>query len=289
MAKKEKTFKVPSVPTPLSRPSGQDEAAKTDVDELARRLRETKGVDQDVASLVAENWQTVLGSVAVVVLVILVTGYWKQTRQESIDRGAKQFEQVQNAYAAVVAGAADKQQTPSAEDAEAAQKENKNTGDNKSQLFKTFADNITLLEKSDSTYGDFGPLYRAAAEVENGDWDNAKKHLQSYGVDQPQESKKGEPINEKTLLTELAHLVYARLLLAEGKTPYADLRKRLENQIDAASFTSVEALLMLFRISSNAQELTAAQETARQLIAKRPELAETIKVELGNLGIGLES
>jgi hypothetical protein len=286
-------------PTPEADPSQKTTreeipAKASSYDELAGRLRDTKGVDQDIAVLLALNWQRVLWGLAIVLLVVWLVGFWKESREKAASQASKRFEDVQAAYSAIVGKQAKDVESETKGDGEKSGEQNsealKEDQSREEQIARTFVDNISLLKKQEGVYGELVPLYQAAEEIQHGKWDNAKQQLSQYGSEKYLEQLNpavSRPLTEQVFVSELAALIYLRLLIAEGNTDQAVIRAKLSKLVNAGKFVNVEALIMLFRISTGAQERLEAENAAKELASSRPDLAEMLKVELGNQGIGI--
>jgi hypothetical protein len=287
-------------PTPQADPSQKTSreeipAKASSYDELAERLRDTKGVDQDIGMLLALNWQRVLWGLAIVLLVVWLVGFWKESKEKAAGQASQRFEEVQTAYTALVSKQTKESESEKKADEVkggnengAAAKQQDQSRDE--QVTRTFMENISLLRKQEGVYGELVPLYQAAEEIQRGNWEEAKQQLSQYGSEKYLErldKKVSRPLTEEPFVSELAALIYLRLLIAEGITDPAVIRAKLNTLVSAGKFVNVEALIMLFRISAGPQERLEAENSAKELASSRPDLAEMLKVELGNQGIGI--
>ncbi|HQH28447.1 MAG TPA: hypothetical protein PLP17_13700 [Oligoflexia bacterium] len=261
-------------------------AKSSSLDELAGRLTETTGINQDTAMLLAVNWQRLLWGLVVVLLVVWLAGYWKESRERAQGKLAEDFQNLQDAYTALGVSepapdaARDKADTP----------EQANSAESKLRAFK---DNIERISHGAGTYRELGLLYRVADEVSRGEFESARVHLEPYRVEdylsrlKSQDAAKAKAVDADVLAAEMASLLYLRLLIGEGKAEPAQIRAKLQDLVAGARFVNVEALIMLFRVGADAASRKEAQEAARKLAAERSYLAETIKSELGAMGIRL--
>lgn len=265
------------------RPQGSPEEKAADLDELSDRLRSAKEGDEDIGEWIATNWQKLLGSLAVVLLVVYVYGRWQEAEGRKLGEAAQSFQEAQRAFGELTVD-----QAGTKPDKKADQEESQSPD----MQQKTFDDNLGLLMSSysDTRYGDFSPLYLAAAELKKGEFEAARNRLKKLGIDRFQGSgtARARSLNEDVFISELASLVYARLLIAEGKAPQAEIRQILGNLVSNARFANLEALIIMFRTSETPEHLDEAKEAAKKLSTSRPDLADTIKNELGNLGVSLE-
>lgn len=259
----------------------------SDYNELAQRLRDTKGVDQDIAMLVAMNWQRILWGLVVVLLIVWLVGFWRESKDKALSQASQRLEDVQSAYASLVSsGSKETQNKDKPEEAAAAAQADQ---EQREKSERTFADNISLLRKQEGVYGELAPLYEVAEEIQRGNWAAAKEQLAHYSPENYIErlNKASAALNEQTFVSELAALIYLRLLAAEGATDQAVLRSKLSKLAAAGRFVNVEAVIMLFRLSTDGAQRLEAENAAKELAASRPDLAETLKVELGNQGVAL--
>ena len=236
-----------STPTPKPRKSTDD------VDALADQLRAIEGVDDNLATFIAENWQRILGGIALGMLAIWLFGQYRQSEAKRAGEAAFHFAKLQ-------------------QDAS-------NETSNKAVVDS----NLKILDSSYSgnIYQGLGTLYKARAIAAEGKNEEARALLAEF-----RETTPGS--NRDKLLSELASLLDARILLRDQNSS-SEGKQALKALSKSASFVTVEALVTLLRISSNDQERSETVSLAEEIISNRPELSDLVTREFSNLGHSLSS
>lgn len=250
------------------------------IDELAERLRSTKGADEDIVTLLATNWQKIVGAFAVVLLLVWIINEAKMAKENKAGEASQRFQNVQTVFGELGAP----------KPAEATAKEEAKNGEESAKeeqsKEQTFQDNIKLIEKnySESIYSKMAPLYLAAADLDKGQLPQVRDILvKNYAADTiSNRLNSGEDVPGR-VVSELAAVLYGRLLIKEGRT--ADAQSYLEKLALNASVVNVEALVLLYRTAENEEQRKAAVKTARELQTKKPELADSVKQELAMAGV----
>ena len=250
------------------------------LDELSGRLRTAKGVDEDIATLLAANWQKLLGAVIVVCSIVWLVNEAKLARQGKAGDASQQFEKAQLTFGELYSpppAAAEKPKADAKEEAQA-----------KADQVRVLEDNLNLIEKNykESIYGRLAPLYAASHALDAGNPQEASETLhKSFNLENPAQAGTAGFDGEQ-MANELAGLVYARVLSKEQKTD--ELVPYLEKLALNGELVNVQALIMLAGAASTPEQKKAAADTARALSAKRPDLTEQIRSELGKYGVSLD-
>jgi len=242
-----------------SKNSGSERQSTSDLEELSERLRGTDGKHGDLSDIIANNWQKLLGSLAVVLLTVALIGEYRSAENRKIGEASLRFEDARSSL------------------------------DNPDILREKLR--VLTTGHSDSLYGKIAPLYAASADIQTKDFDKARERLAQFDlgiVNGTRSAVLDEEITPEEFVNELASLMYLRMLVAEKKTEKAKLAELIGNLVSGAKFVNLEALIMLFRLANTEEERKNAQAAATELVSSRPTLRETARVELGNLGIGLE-
>jgi len=267
------------------------EKKESDIDELSERLRTSPDAEEDIGEWLVANWQKLLGGLAVVLVAVYLVGKWQEVHATKLGEAAQGFARIQEAFTNAGNSEVVGPEVQGKGSEEEKTKDPENESDPALKVQARFEENLELLRSSysDTTYGKLAPLYQAAEEIRGKDYSKAKEILIKAGALRfvAEESRNGSLTKEK-LASELASLLYARLLIEEGKTEKEQIRGHLESLIQKANFVNIEALIVLLRFDDEPKAQERALEQVDKLKASRPDLGETLRVELGNLGVIVE-
>lgn len=219
------------------------------------KLARAEGVDHDLASALAQNWQRVLGGFLSVLLAVWVYGEYKSAKENRLAEASKRFAQVQETL------------------------EKLQEGEDKDKLVKLLADNVTALKTTfdGTSYSELADLYQAASLRSQDKYEEAEKSFRQ--LFQLPSSKE---LDRNDLIRELAGLGLARTLIDQQKTDDAQII--LSQLIKSSKVVNVEALIALARISEQPE---VVEGLAKELKNSRPELGEQVDKEMVPFGINL--
>lgn len=244
------------------------------VDELARRLREAENVDPDLATIVAENWQKVLGALVCMLLVIWVVEEYNSAQMKKVGEASDKFVLIQETYEAA--------EEPGELAAEGAEDKNAPT---------VVEQNVKALSASSDTpfYSKTAPLYMAKLAFEKGDFEKAKDILSSFNIERILNgtfSSNNTQLQSDTVANELAALLLCRVLISENKMDQA--RQYLTGLAKAGTVTSLEALIALYRIAETSDQKAQAIAVAQEVKTAKPQYLESMDREFSALGVSLD-
>lgn len=221
------------------------------------KLTRAKGVDHDMALVLADNWQRVLGSFLAVLLAVWVYGEYKSAKENKVSEASKRFQQVHETLVKLQAG-----------------------GEKPEQLAKLLTDNVTALKTTydGTSYSELAELYEASSLRAQGKFEEAEKSFTKlYQLPSSKE------LDRNDLIKELAGLGLARTLIDGQKEKEAETV--LSQLIKTSKVINVEALVAFARVSD---QHDLVEGLAIELKNSRPELAEQVDREMVNFGISLE-
>lgn len=264
-------------PTDRTRQGG-DRTSTSDQEQLAEHLRSIEGVDEDIAEVLANNWQRVLGALLLVLIGVWLVHEFREAKATRRAAAAERLSAVQQAYGSL------REQPAAPDEEEAADAAEQAGSETQPEAGKLFEENAELLVSTNdgTVYGDFALLYQAARLAREGNHQGARTLLEQFDLDVTEGSLK----DREVLTAEMASLLYARTLVAEGALEKA--RDYLESLTRERRLVAVEALLLLARLAENDPQLARAKELAGKLKTRRPELAEDVDRELAAIGISLK-
>ena len=233
------------------------------VDQLAERLREAENVDQDLATIVAENWQKVLGLLVCMLLAIWVVEEYKSAKQKKLGEASDKFVLIQESY--------------------------KSAAEDNATVIQQ---NVKALnaEAEAPFYGKTAPLYDAKLLFEKGEFEAAKNVLASFDIEPIIDGKfvaNEAKLSSAQISNELAVLLLSRILISEDSLDQA--RKYLIGLSKAGTVTSVEALIILYRIAETTEQKDAALAAVREVRTAKPQYGEALEREFRTLGVSLDT
>lgn len=256
----------------------EEKAAKgseVEYEELAARLLATEAVSEDIAVMLARNWQKVLTALLLVVLAVWIIGEARAAVEKRREEEAFRFSEAQRLFPSVIAGGAREEEKE--DDAEKAH--------------KSFEESLKMLNKgSGSTYAKSSALYLAQAALGRGERAQALEYLAQYPLAVPPYSRSADSptLDGDRVLAELSLLLRARILAGGEEQDLGKAREVLNMLVDNAALVNLEALLALLRLAPDIQALDQLEEKAQKLARNRPELGDLIEQELKRYGLRLE-
>lgn len=220
------------------------------VEELARRMVSIDGSDDDIARILANNWQNVLWALVLGAVVIVVFREFQATRQKKAGEIALRFSEVQGDYQKASEAKVNFEPPPA------------------------LVENLKLLSTSysDDIYGKFAKLYQAKLSTKMKKFDEAYEALRIFPVASLLSTQKAKSIKEveiNDLVVELAALETLRIALAEGKQQLPEIRRQLTGLAYGSRFVTVEALVALNRLADTQAEKDAVGKAANDVIQAR--------------------
>lgn len=255
--------------------SGRTPLRGSSIDELSARLGEIEGVNEDLATFLAHNWQRFLGALCVVLLAVVLYYQYRGTQAARMGEASSRFEDVTKQLSRVTEPAADVKP------------------EEKEKDIATLFEQVRALESAQrgNIYGQLAGLYAAEGYRAKGEFDKAEGELAKYDWKQFSDintAKKSSEVTKNSLTAELAAFLFVRIQLVKGEQNLTQARKVLKSIVLGGRFLNLEALIVLFRLSESPEQTAASVETARALLAARPELRESVDTQLGGLGINLD-
>ena len=252
----------------------------TSIEDLSTRLNALEGVNEDMATFLAHNWQRFFGALCVVLLGVVLYHQYQGTQDARHSESAQRFDEARRQFGRVVAPEAPAEGTDAVKDAESQS--------------ATLLEQLKLLESSqgDNFYGKVAGLYRAQTMIQQGHPAEAETALQDYkwkSFENIRTAKRTADVKDNALETELAALLEARALISKGdETETLKGRNLLVGLVLGGRFLNLEALLALYRISETPEHRKEADDRATELITARPELHEIIQSQLAGAGIAVK-
>lgn len=292
-----------------SKTPANDRQSTSDAEQLADHLRSIEGVDDDIAEVLANNWQRVLGALLLVLIAVVLVHQFRGAKATRQAGAAERLSATQRAYQGIInqpvdeapvdkapveqpesadPGAGDPETSdPEAGDPKAAAEQEVEKTDAASTQEQIFDENSGLLISTNqgTVYADFAVLYQATRALRAGDFAEARSKLEQYQVKPP--FPEGSISDRDVLISELASLLYARVQVAEGGDLSA-ARDYLKTLVSQRRLVALEALVMLIRLSNTDETLSESKALAKALQKRRPELADLVTRELNTMGITLD-
>lgn len=237
------------------------------IDELAERLRSAENVDPDLATIIADNWQKVLGVLACMLITIWVVEEFKSAERRQLGSASDTFIAIQDTFKKLGT---------------------EGTDDKKKELETVIHENSKVLASGDSFYSEVAPLYDARVALNEGDVAKTKKLLSGYQLEQLFEGKvssKDADVTSRSISRELAALLYVRAEVFAKELDSA--RKHLIGFSKSATVGTVEALTLLYRISDTSEQKAKAVAAAQAARTAKPEYGESLEREFRALGVNL--
>lgn len=245
----------------------------TPIGDLEKEFSKLSGDDENVAELLANNWQRVLGA-----LVLTLLGVWlyNEYQTASLTRkysASEYFTGVQSAYEELLALNA---KPPTAEE----------TGESVRDAFlekeRLLTENAKLLRSTskDSVYPELADLYEAKFLLSAEKRNEALKLLEPYLATAVSPKDRS---SQAAIAADLAGLLKARSDI--DIKALDDARSELLKIIKRGGIGSVEAVIALASISSTPEQRAELRSVAEATIATFPELAEAMKQEMNKAGL----
>lgn len=259
--------------TETDSPSGESEPkqerSNTSVADLEQGLRGLDNADQDIADLLANNWQRVLGVLALVLLAVWLYNQHNIATQNRQYSASESYVNIQAAYQSL------------AQQSSTADPKSEQTARNETLM----KENIKLLKASsqDSVLSNFAEIYDAQLLI------NQQKYTEADTLLKPL-IEKGISAQNKTsresIAGDLASVLSARALLLQGeKQSASDILYRI---LQNGGIASVEAAVILASIADSDSERSKLIDAAKNASASHSSLAEDIAQELEKFGISLK-
>ena len=242
----------------------EQERSNTSIADLEKGLRGLEDADEDLAELLANNWQRVLGLLALCLSGVWVFNQYKVATLKRQYSASESFANVQNAFEQL-----------GTSDAEEVLEKNKSLMSENIKHLKSSADDSVLTLIAD--------LYTAQQLIRTQKYSEADTALKPI-IEQG--AKQLDRTSHIAVVGELADLLLARSLILQSQPDAA--RKSLFNLLSQGGATSVEAAVVLASISTTADERKSLADAAKNASASHPVIAEDLKTELNKFGISLQ-
>lgn len=254
--------------------------------ELSDRLAKVeKSYDDDWSSFLEQNWQRILGALGVLLIGVFLFTEFQRT--QDVKSGE---------YSERVFAAADKLRelppiVPPTQGSSSSIDPAVTAANVKSRAIGVAALRSVSTDAETSPYGRIAQLYLAREALDVRNFDEALKLLAGFdtnlfdGMTVPQKVRK---VVVNQMVTELACLLKARVLLESGKQSPAKLREYLKELAYGADLVNAEALVLLIRTAGNDVERKATTEVIKKVVEQRPEIAEQVKPEAERFGLAIE-
>ncbi len=253
-------------------PDPQEPVQGEGFETLAERLQETEGISEDIADLIAKNWQKVAGGVCLLLLAVWLIGESRKTTEAKNQQIALYFSEAQSLF-----DVTDEKKT---EDEETSK--NANIISEKLKVVSTSASN--------EFYSKMASLYLAINEFRNGDVAAARERLEKFNIGRfastQQVAVSSAPIDEN-IVDEFAAYLYAKLIFSETPEDKEKAKSYLTGLAYNASLLNVEAIVALLRFSSEDEARAGVVVIAKDVTIGRPELAEQLTQVLSQFGLTL--
>ncbi|MCB0343476.1 MAG: tetratricopeptide repeat protein [Bdellovibrionales bacterium] len=250
-----------------------DRTSNEDINSLVEHLRSIEGVDSDIAVKIAENWQRLLGVMAMILLGVWLYGSY-QTRQVKKTEGVSNlFVEAQGAYRGLPQP-----------DTEAGEENIKQISSGLAKIDSS----VRLVTESypESIYAELGPIYKALAQAKAGEPQKAVEALRPYQAAAKSDGKYSAAagLSKKRFVDEFGAFVLAKILIeqTDGSKEGTELLTDLARN---SAVVAPEAVITLIRIAKTDAEINEALKTARSVMDSRPELAAVIARELQAQGL----
>ena len=299
MAKDSSQTKTNRNSEPQQSPAPQESPENQSVEELAGRLSEVEGINDDTAQFLAENWQRFVGILVLAVLAVWLIGQFRSAVETKAGEASSKFSEIQGKFSALdakVPAAIEEttsEETSSEETTEAIQEK----ASNKTAV----VDSAFVLEKnySSSSYAKFAPLYLAKLKINENKFAEARIELEALGALKALgQAITPAKLNDTILKSELASLLYGKSFLLEADSEADEAKKaELINQAKThmtklasnASVVQAEAVISILRTAKNNSEKQNATSLAEAVLERTPDLRDTLSREFSRLGINLDS
>jgi hypothetical protein len=247
--------------------------------ELAENLKGIEGVTEDAAEYLARNWQKAIGVLVLALLAVWVIGEYQNASRVKLGEASQRYSNAQAIFSKIFSSRGNSENKA----VEVSDKEPEADED-----VAVLRENLSLLEEeSHATYSKLAELYLAATEFVFGDKKAAANKLNQLISSNAQTSEKvltSSEAGEVNFAEELARLIAARNFAGDR----AEKRSKLVSLVKTGTFTNLEALISLVRISQSSEEKAEASQLAKALQDARPEQSEEIQSNLKQLGVSFK-
>jgi predicted negative regulator of RcsB-dependent stress response len=227
------------------------------LEELSQRLKILeKDIDPDLGQLLAQNWQRVVSSLALALVLVWMWGSYQATTKQRLHIASDRFQNIQRKFSALYG------------------KEASTTESSKlAEDTKSFVQESNLLASSEkgSTYAQLSELYSAVSLSKQNNEKEASQILSKF----LEANKSNE--GKVELVKELAMLLEVRRKINQQTPDLKAIRAELVKILDNSTVIPVEALVILNRLADSNEARTLAKKKAEELIIKRPELSKQIE------------
>lgn len=242
----------------------------TPIADIEAGLRGLDSADEDLAELLANNWQRAVG---ILVIALVIVWMFNEYQGASLTRqyaASESFASVQSAYQSLAG-------------ANAASSEEQELQGNEKELLE---ENLQVLRSSheDLLLSKFAELYHAQQLILQAKFEEADKVLAPFlsGAETAKTKTSAEAI-----VGDVASLIAARSLLIQEKGEEA--QRLLYSIFQRGGVASVESAVLLASLVEGSEEREQLIAAAKNVTASYPLLAEDVRAELSKVGIDLEA
>lgn len=252
---------------PVGRNTPQPENQQADYNQLVEQLRSIEGINEDMATTIAENWQKLLGGLVVVLIAVWLYGKFQESHQAKHGSASAQFTEGLASFRVfsnrTEAAASDVQYG-----------------------FKAKFDALRE-EFPETVYAKLAAIALAHADLQEGKLEQARQTLAAVRgeLKAPSEGvSSARSTDAEAFVEELGALLDGKAMLAADATREEGLAL-LEKLVRGGTFLNVEALAALLAVTHEQGDMDSVLSLAADLAAARPELSELVIEELQNRGL----
>ena len=249
--------------------------------QLAHRLAEEEGISEDLAETLVNNWQRIVGALAVVVLFAWLFREYQAAEDAKRGKASALFARAQASFTELYDQQASSKDEPA----------KKKTDEELEKSRTILQENLEALKKDgeDTAYRELGILYQAAYALHESKPKDALDLLNSFQVNRfltagPQ----GKQSATKSFVPEYAALLTAKARLASGESA-GDVRPLLEGLAKNGTLLNVEAVGIVLHLASTTEEKEAAIKLANDVKASHSEYIDLINRELNAAGVSTKT
>lgn len=244
-------------PSSAANPGGSKDPNAGNLTQLVDNLRNIENKDDEIVAILTNNWQKLVGALAVLLLVTWLGGRYREAQHTRGGEASSNFAILQESFNKIASAT------------------------NPADATNAFQTNLRSLSEnySSSVYAKLGQLYAAKADFTAGNSDAALARLKNFSPETAVRARTGSAVlTETEFLAELAALLKARIQLAR-ESDREEARKTLKALAENADAVAVEALLSFIRSARTDAERKDAEDFRNLLVLKRPTLAGLINRE----------